>query len=425
MHSFYINIFFHFQLCLPKGLVFQKHYSKPGFHPFIITREDGSRVYAGTFTFFELIEDDAICSAMQTLQTMYDAESSNLKLKHNDISSILSYSNSQSASSTMDSTSRLNNRSMSNAINHHRSSSASLPASANDKLPLNGKNRNVLSRKAIENNTPTSTKMQLLTFESRKHIKHDENLGFHVANNPINSSFHSVRTKFDSVLKNSTYDNLDFSLNSNLNVSHGEYMNSSYPCSPAHATHYNMFRDKLFSSKCICLISQYPFNKSFQKILTTLFDMVEQTDLLGINLESHLYNIIYELPMPLSGRLIKFHVGCRACVAHMPNYATGNDLPLFDYDLFDFFRLLGVNNIINFYIAALLEHQILLYSKDYYLLMLVAESLTTLFFPFTWLKPYVPIVPASNLHFIEAPVPYIMGFHHRDIDKEFFKQGLF
>jgi hypothetical protein len=108
----------------------------------------------------------------------------------------------------------------------------------------------------------------------------------------------------------------------------------------------------------------------------------------------------------------------------MPDYTNGtNDLPLFDYDLLEFFQLLGVNNTIQLYITALLEHQILLYSKDLYLLMLVAESLTTLFFPFTWLKPYVPIVPASNLHFIEAPVPYIMGFHNKDIDKEFFKQG--
>lgn len=107
----------------------------------------------------------------------------------------------------------------------------------------------------------------------------------------------------------------------------------------------------------------------------------------------------------------------------MPDYASGVDLPFFDYDLIEFFNLLKPQDIINFYVAALLEHQILLYSKSYYHLMLVAESLTALFFPFTWLKPYVPIVPASNLHFIEAPVPYIMGFHHKNIDKEFFRQG--
>jgi len=67
------------QLCFPKGLVFQKHNSKPKFHPFIITREDGSRVYAGTLTFFELIEEESICNAMQSLQTMYDADTMNSK----------------------------------------------------------------------------------------------------------------------------------------------------------------------------------------------------------------------------------------------------------------------------------------------------------------------------------------------------------
>jgi DENN domain-containing protein 5 len=151
--------------------------------------------------------------------------------------------------------------------------------------------------------------------------------------------------------------------------------------------------------------------------------MVEKTDLIGINLESHLYNLIYEIPLPPLGGLLKFHIGCKAIRLHLPDHANANDLPLFDYDLGEFFRLLGVSNVINLYITALLEHQIILYSKDYNLLMLVAESLSSLFFPFTWLKPYVPLVPASNLHFIEAPVPYIMGFHHRDIDKEFFKQG--
>jgi hypothetical protein len=151
--------------------------------------------------------------------------------------------------------------------------------------------------------------------------------------------------------------------------------------------------------------------------------MVAQIDLLGISLESHLYNLVYEIPAPQNGKLLTFHIGCKAASLYLPDYANGNELPLLDYDLFEFFRLLGVSNMIHLYITALLEHQILLYSKNYELLMLVAESLTSLFFPFTWLKPYVPIVPASNLHFIEAPVPYIMGFHHRDIDKEFFKQG--
>ncbi len=185
---------------------------------------------------------------------------------------------------------------------------------------------------------------------------------------------------------------------------------------------YNIMKDSLYAPKCICLISQQPFNRTFRKILVNLFQMVEQHDLLGLSLESHLYNLIYQMPMPIDGKLLRFHVGCRPVDVYMPDYSNGRELPLLDYDLFEFFRLLGIQNAVNLFMATLLEHQILLYSHDYNLLMLVSECLTSLLFPFTWLKPYVPLVPASNLHFVDAPVPYIMGFHSPNIDKEALKQ---
>ena len=48
-------------------------------------------------------------------------------------------------------------------------------------------------------------------------------------------------------------------------------------------------------------------------------------------------------------------------------------------------------------------------STDYSRLMLVAESLTTLLFPFTWPHVYVPILPPAMYNFLDAPVPYLMG----------------
>uniref|UniRef100_A0A674AAA9 DENN domain containing 5A n=1 Tax=Salmo trutta TaxID=8032 RepID=A0A674AAA9_SALTR len=47
----------------------------------------------------------------------------------------------------------------------------------------------------------------------------------------------------------------------------------------------------------------------------------------------------------------------------------------------------------------------------YQRLMTVAESITALMFPFQWQHVYVPILPASLLHFLDAPVPYLMGLH--------------
>lgn len=41
--------------------------------------------------------------------------------------------------------------------------------------------------------------------------------------------------------------------------------------------------------------------------------------------------------------------------------------------------------------------------------MLVAECMSSLLFPFTWQHVYVPILPPSLQHFLDAPVPFIMG----------------
>lgn len=51
---------------------------------------------------------------------------------------------------------------------------------------------------------------------------------------------------------------------------------------------------------------------------------------------------------------------------------------------------------------------------DFERLMLVAEGITALIFPFIWQHVYVPILPASMLHFLDAPVPFIMGLQADD-----------
>lgn len=48
--------------------------------------------------------------------------------------------------------------------------------------------------------------------------------------------------------------------------------------------------------------------------------------------------------------------------------------------------------------------------------MTVAESITALMFPYQWQHVYVPILPASLLHFLDAPVPYLMGLHSNGQD---------
>lgn len=48
---------------------------------------------------------------------------------------------------------------------------------------------------------------------------------------------------------------------------------------------------------------------------------------------------------------------------------------------------------------------------DYQKLTIVAECITSLLFPFEWPHVYAPILPTALHHFLDAPVPFVMGLH--------------
>lgn len=48
---------------------------------------------------------------------------------------------------------------------------------------------------------------------------------------------------------------------------------------------------------------------------------------------------------------------------------------------------------------------------DYQKLMIVGECITALLFPFVWPHVYAPILPVALHHFLDAPVPFVMGLH--------------
>ncbi|XP_041131536.1 DENN domain-containing protein 5A isoform X3 [Polyodon spathula] len=269
-------------LCMPKGLSFrtQADNRDPQFHSFIITREDGSRTYGFALTFYEEVTSKQICSAMQTLYHMHNADQYDIL---------------------------------------HTS-------------PTTGKD-------SASHGTPV-TKLQ----------------------------------RFNS---------------------------------------YDISRDTLYVSKCICLITPMSFIQACRKILQQLHQAVTSPQPPPLPLESYIFNILYEVPLPPSGRSLKFSGVYGPIICQRP---STSELPLFDYPVNEVFELLGVENVIQLFTCALLEIQILLYSQHYQRLMTVAESVTALMFPFQWQHVYVPILPASLLHFLDAPVPYMMGLHSNGHD---------
>ncbi|KAM8973037.1 DENN domain-containing protein 5B isoform 1-T1 [Pelodytes ibericus] len=273
-------------LCMPKGLSFrtQADNRDPQFHSFIITREDGSRTYGFVLTFFEEVTSKQICSAMQTLYHMHNAEHGNGVYA--------------SSSCSMD----------------------SLVSSLDD------------------GDATSLTKLQ----------------------------------RYNS---------------------------------------YDISKDTLYVSKCICLITPLPFMQPCKKFLTQLYKAVTSPQPPPLPLESYIHNILYEVPLPPPGRSLKFYGVYEPIVCQRPG---PNELPLSDYPLRETFELLGLENLVQLFTCVLLEMQILLYSQDYQRLMTVAEGITSLLFPFQWQHVYVPILPASLLHFLDAPVPYLMGLQSKE-----------
>ncbi|KAG7235831.1 hypothetical protein INR49_002131 [Caranx melampygus] len=279
-------------LCMPKGLSFrtQADQRDPQFHSFIITKEDGSRTYGFVHTFYEEVTSPQICSAMQTLYQMHNAE--------------------------------------------------------------------------------------------------------HASSNPPSSSSSSSSSSMDSLA--SSLDEADSPSSSSSSRGAGGYDSS---------------RDTLYVSKALCLITPMPFMHACRHFLSQLHRAVTEATAPPLPLESYVYNILYEVPLPAPGRTLKFHGVYEPVVCQRPGLG---ELPLADFPLAEAFSLLGVENLVQVFTCTLLEMQILLYSQDYQRLMTVAEGITTLLFPFQWQHVYVPILPASLLHFLDAPVPYLMGLQSKE-----------
>ncbi|XP_012286548.1 DENN domain-containing protein 5B isoform X3 [Orussus abietinus] len=180
--------------------------------------------------------------------------------------------------------------------------------------------------------------------------------------------------------------------------------------------YYDSTKDKLFVTKSISLLCQQPYLHAARTFLGNLYKCVPRHPGPGLSLESYVYNLLYNVPVPLPGKSLKFFVPNDEpakppleLVIHQP--VPAQELPMLDYSLKDVFTWLGVDCVIQLFTCVLLENQVLLRSADFHKLMVVSECVTALLFPFSWQHVYVPILPASLHHFLDAPVPFIMGLH--------------
>ncbi|XP_041075404.1 MAP kinase-activating death domain protein-like isoform X29 [Polyodon spathula] len=199
----------------------------------------------------------------------------------------------------------------------------------------------------------------------------------------------------------------------------------------------------------LCILSQYPFFSTFRECLNILKRMVDScserlTKKAGIpkgvqrdtmwrvftgalsveekssvllqdlrEIESWVYRLLRS-PVPLSGQK-------RVDVEVLPSElqpALTFALPdpsrfsLVDFPLHLPLELLGVDTCLQVLCCILLEHKVVLQSRDYNALSMSVMAFVTMIYPLEYMFPVIPLLPtcmASAEQLLLAPTPYIIG----------------
>jgi len=82
------------------------------------------------------------------------------------------------------------------------------------------------------------------------------------------------------------------------------------------------------------------------------------------------------------------------------------------------FRALQADLVIEVFIALILEKKVILISNYKSLLSHACFSLLSYLFPLCWKHSLIPILPRSQIDFVEAPFPYLIGIEQSILEEE-------
>ncbi|KJE92932.1 hypothetical protein CAOG_03814 [Capsaspora owczarzaki ATCC 30864] len=160
----------------------------------------------------------------------------------------------------------------------------------------------------------------------------------------------------------------------------------------------------LFAPKVLCITSVYPAFTAFREYLTQLHSSFVEVET-DIPLECFVHNLVEEVPLPRPNQIVEFK--CRESI-FVTRPAT-DELPLFDFSFMPLFKCLGLDNVLVLFRCLLAEQRIVLKSRDLELLSPCVLAAESLLYPLHWQHIFIPILPLELRHFLQSPVPYVVG----------------
>uniref|UniRef100_A0A8C9DHB0 DENN domain containing 4A n=1 Tax=Prolemur simus TaxID=1328070 RepID=A0A8C9DHB0_PROSS len=170
----------------------------------------------------------------------------------------------------------------------------------------------------------------------------------------------------------------------------------------------------IHTSKCICLLSHWPFFDAFRKFLTFLYRYsISGPHVLPI--EKHISHFMHKVPFPSPQRpriLVQLSPHDNLILSQ----PVSSPLPLSGGKFSALLQNLGPENAVTLLVFAVTEHKILIHSLRPSVLTSVTEALVSMIFPFHWPCPYVPLCPLALADVLSAPCPFIVGIDSRYFD---------
>jgi hypothetical protein len=171
---------------------------------------------------------------------------------------------------------------------------------------------------------------------------------------------------------------------------------------------------QIFSNKCICILSRWPFFEAFESFLFFL----HKRQLMGphdVPLERFISHFLYDVPFPSPSRpriLLQLSPEERIALFQPEELP----LPRSGASFRNLLTNLGPENCLLVLLLVLTEQKILLHSLRPDVLTSVAEATMQIIFPFYWQCPYVPLCPIGLSDYLSAPMAFIMGLDSRFFD---------
>ncbi|KAM4744779.1 C-myc promoter-binding protein-like isoform 3-T3 [Anableps anableps] len=170
----------------------------------------------------------------------------------------------------------------------------------------------------------------------------------------------------------------------------------------------------VYTNKCICLLSHWPFFDAFRKFLTFLY-RYSISGPHALPIEKHISHFMHKVPFPSSQRP-RILVQLSPHDSLMLSQPVSSPLPLSGGRFSTLLHNLGPENAVTLLVFAVTEHKILVHSLRPAVLTSVTEALVSMIFPFHWPCPYIPLCPLALADVLSAPCPFIVGVDSRYFD---------